>query len=576
MKLESLEIIKFRSILKSKITFNKINAIVGENNAGKTAILRALNAFFNYRQEEAKFLDKTHRYAIRSTTKFIITLQVIQKHTELVSYIENERIKIEFNFNYSQNKRAIYVLKTNSKQSVDDKFIENLKKYMDFVYIPASRNNNDLEWSNGSVFSKLVGDYASMYTKNRDTISKNAQVSANKLHDTILTKVEKQIEELYMHDNNLKFELRYVEPIEYSIFLSKLGIYVIDNEVNHPIMECGSGIKSLTVISLYRALASLNNSNFILGIEEPETNLHPQAQKRLIDSLKKNMQSNEIQTIFATHSTVIVDELNHEDIILVRRENDERRGFKSKITQLSNTFWEDYNIEDFKHYQFFRYKNSDFFFSKYVILAESPIDSQVIRKLIIDELKSEIFDISILNLDGVTNLKYPFFLLKSLEIPFTVVVDKDFFVEYKNKKLEESRNDRTGLPQYAKEIREDNEVLNSIFNRQKDKNELINKIGGNSKILSVFLEKFNMCSMNYCLEMDLSCSEKAREIYYSRLNMMPNEKTQKDLLINKKNAIKKVDTILRILEEIPKSSYPRSFLRIKNTIVSNVLMYFDR
>ena len=48
MKLVSADIENFRSIKKCSIHFNEITAIVGENNAGKSAVLRALNSFFNY------------------------------------------------------------------------------------------------------------------------------------------------------------------------------------------------------------------------------------------------------------------------------------------------------------------------------------------------------------------------------------------------------------------------------------------------------------------------------------------------------------------------------------------------
>ena len=41
---------------------------------------------------------------------------------------------------------------------------------------------------------------------------------------------------------------------------------------------------------LDRMLAKLNNVSIILGIEEPETNLHPQAQKKFIASLKDKRQ----------------------------------------------------------------------------------------------------------------------------------------------------------------------------------------------------------------------------------------------------------------------------------------------
>lgn len=53
MKLVSADIENFRSIKKCSIHFNEITAIVGENNAGKSAVLRALNSFFNYEFEEA-------------------------------------------------------------------------------------------------------------------------------------------------------------------------------------------------------------------------------------------------------------------------------------------------------------------------------------------------------------------------------------------------------------------------------------------------------------------------------------------------------------------------------------------
>ena len=130
---------------------------------------------------------------------------------------------------------------------------------------------------------------------------------------------------------------------------------------NYMLKECGSGTKSLTVIAMHRANALRNKTSIVLGIEEPETNLHPQAQKCLIMSLRDNRHDNETQAIFTTHSTVLIDTLRHENIVLVRRRPD-KRGFVSHIRQLPNDFWNKYNIEEYKHYQYFNYKNSDFFF----------------------------------------------------------------------------------------------------------------------------------------------------------------------------------------------------------------------
>lgn len=46
MRIDEIQIEKFRTFKKCNIRLNDINAIVGENNSGKTAILKALNAFF--------------------------------------------------------------------------------------------------------------------------------------------------------------------------------------------------------------------------------------------------------------------------------------------------------------------------------------------------------------------------------------------------------------------------------------------------------------------------------------------------------------------------------------------------
>lgn len=79
--------------------------------------------------------------------------------------------------------------------------------------------------------------------------------------------------------------------------------------------------------------------------------------------------------------------------------------------------------------------------------------------------------------------------------------------------------------------------------------------------------------MNYCLEMDLTCSSKARDEYYRLLNTIPQNKSQKFLLEKNGNAIKKIDKILHIIDTIPQRSYPESYLKIRNTLVEDINNY---
>ena len=70
--------------------------------------------------------------------------------------------------------------------------------------------------------------------------------------------------------------------------------------------------------------------------------------------------------------------------------------------------------------------------------------------------------------------------------------------------------------------------------------------------------------------MDLTCSSKARDMYYSMLNIMPENQTQKQLLTSNYKAIKRAERILKIVEELPKRNMPESYSKIKSAILSDI------
>ena len=229
-----------------------------------------------------------------------------------------------------------------------------------------------------------------------------------------------------MQNKSIDFQVGFPADLDYTVLLRTAMISLNEYGQNYLLQDCGSGTKSLAVIAMHRALALLNRTSIVLGIEEPEENLHPQAQKRFILSLKDGRHINETQSIFTTHSTVLVDSLRHDDIVLVRRKKD-KRGFVSEIAQLPDDFWKKYNIEEFKHYQYFNYKNSDFFFAKFIVIGESKNDCQVFESLITPNIGDKSSDVSYLDAGGINNIIYPYFLMKELRIPNILVVDRDYF-----------------------------------------------------------------------------------------------------------------------------------------------------
>lgn len=571
MKIKSISIENFRSIKNATINFNEITALVGENNAGKTAILRALNSVFNYEYENEFFLNSMHRYWKKTITKITIIFEEVPEKEIYMNKKKDGILRLRFQYSYSKsrNGRTLCCLIDNEKVNVDENFILELKKDIDFVYIPANRGGKDLTWSESSILARVVKAYLQDYTRNRDLLSNQVARMAKSIHKQVLTKLESELSQLNMVDDFGNYKLSFRESIDYKIFLDQINLY-LDDEESMPVSEYGSGVKSLTVIALHRMLAKLNNVSIILGIEEPETNLHPQAQKKFIASLKDKRQDCETQAIFATHSTVIVDALDHQDIVLVRREKDEKRGFHSSTSQLPVDFWTLHNIAELKHYNFFKYRNSDFFFAKYVVITESITDAQVIERLIEPQLGDLYYNVSVLNLDGVKNLQYPFFLLSDLGIPFTAVVDKDVFLPYKNGKLMDSRNSETFLPEYSNTLNRRNPVLNAVFNTEELKDKLEEYVNQSYTKFVNYIEKYNMLSMQYCLEMDLVATDKASELYYDHYNLLGEKRNRKSLLIERKDAIKDPTVLLEIFDRLNPSEYPFSFKKIKNILVKKI------
>src|SRR5690554_936382 len=75
VKLTNLEIKNFRAIKEANIDLNEINALVGQNGSGKSSILRALNAFFNFEEEVADFKIGNHAYGPNTQSVISVTFQ---------------------------------------------------------------------------------------------------------------------------------------------------------------------------------------------------------------------------------------------------------------------------------------------------------------------------------------------------------------------------------------------------------------------------------------------------------------------------------------------------------------------
>ena len=107
----------------------------------------------------------------------------------------------------------------------------------------------------------------------------------------------------------------------------------ISGDEDIPINKRGSGVKRLVLLNFFRAEAERrleqgDNTGIIYAIEEPETSQHSNNQQVLIRALKELSQAANTQVILTTHSSVIVKELNFDNIRLIY----DNEGEKSVLT----------------------------------------------------------------------------------------------------------------------------------------------------------------------------------------------------------------------------------------------------
>ncbi|MFD6607470.1 ATP-dependent endonuclease [Micromonospora chalcea] len=117
--------------------------------------------------------------------------------------------------------------------------------------------------------------------------------------------------------------------------LRLLGLFLEREGVSRPIAEQSDGLNALAAIAFYDLSASGAN---IVAIDEPETHLHPAAQRALADLLVRG----DNQKIVSTHSPFIVQRFDPEDVVAFSADRScrqLRRGTLSKTDKVLAQWW---------------------------------------------------------------------------------------------------------------------------------------------------------------------------------------------------------------------------------------------
>jgi predicted ATP-dependent endonuclease of OLD family len=333
-----------RSYLETSCEFRAFTVLVGENNEGKSSILKMIDKFINKtdetflsgqrrltKDEQAFWMpaNETRHKARRLTLNLNIPDGRIarsfggQEHVDLRMSISKSTMRARLNF--GPPKRG----ESHDNQAL--KLWKKLRKNMDVVLIPAVRD------ASSSGFAKRLEKHidetigTKLHQQGRGGSYKEYRTSLeimDKLEDIVsMNKQGLDISSAMMilkrmvKDSEIRFEANIDEVLNWI----KNGLYLTVSTGSHDILkvranEVGNGLQSIIDIAL--TVGSYGTSKqLLLMVEEPEAFLHPSAQRELIIGLQQSTKNQNRQIVVTTHSPLIIDETKYGDVILVRSQH---------------------------------------------------------------------------------------------------------------------------------------------------------------------------------------------------------------------------------------------------------------
>jgi len=464
MKLIKLRLKNFRSYReknsKEGITFRSgINLLVGENNAGKSNLLKALDLL----KGETQLTPNDYYGGIENEKEVCIELEVeftSREQKEILAFLmgnlkvsmtKTEKIQDDLSraeFSYSSKTGSmvrimqLYVkeaeARLDSDFSNDNYAIVPWKQILDaYSSSPDSSVSmiakTELEKSKSPTrirFNRNVGeDIYRLFRQELKIFSevrqrpggKNAKTlesyDGSLVADVLATlkmgsrQQRKKFESIKKEFNSLFPTLQLEVMSEAPDQPPKIVIEKTPIEYEVPIDRVGAGIGEM-VILLTHLIAS---KDMVFGLDMPELHFHPHSQRLLLDILRERSLKNQILII--THSPILLQSKEIGNIMIAR----EQKG-ETILTQLPNYY---FNVEEKNRLErnLIGY-NSEFFFSRASLIVEGPTEMGGMP-IFSKALEKDFDKCGVSMVQTGKHFDIMMKLLDGLRFPYVVMSDKD-------------------------------------------------------------------------------------------------------------------------------------------------------
>ncbi|MFW6713650.1 ATP-dependent nuclease [Acinetobacter pittii] len=454
IQLDTVRISGFRGIANIEMTLPRVTVLLGQNNAGKTSFIKALQLALG---DYSRFLSDEDFHINeqdQSQEKIIIDIRLIpiennmknaefsdawqqelgdkiqsqadgQQFVAIRTIAKPDRVKggyiIErYHLEAWPDSTNWYNASVNNNNKLNKKF-----ECIPFISIDAQRDiHNELKEK-----SSFVGRVLSSVEYNESDVAQLEQMVAD-INNAAIEKSD-PLKQLKNHLDTLNQSFSGTGQTELTPFPKKIrdlskrfSVHYGNSSRNSFSMEYhGMGTRSwasmLAVKAFTELLVDKHEKEFeplfpILAAEEPEAHLHPNAQRTLFEQLKKN----NTQIIISTHSPYLV---GMSDLINLRGLT-VRSGTSNCFQLISGLDPEDINILQREILRF----RGELLFSRALILFEGVTEEQIIPAMFKAYFGKSTFSLGI-NCISVGGKNYPPFIKMALSfgIPVLVISDSD-------------------------------------------------------------------------------------------------------------------------------------------------------
>lgn len=322
MRIKAFELTYIKSFKKLRFDLEKTSVLVGQNDHGKSSILKVLDIVLNQLDDETLKLGAIHPDLAERLLP-IFPIEAKARRITLIYEDAGAEKQLHITVRTDMTFTVLEMIKRNAKTTEAAlNALTSLRENNKFVLIPALRDASSPQFQRlfsdtlrehglAKMVPKRAGGMPKEYRalkKIRDSISKTIKPY---IDDALLPRIKKNFGFETQHELALRFDINVHDIGQWILDNLRLGFQLADNEdATIALSEAGSGVQSGVLLALHLlAQKAVENPSvqFILAVEEPEAFLHPQKQKELYQNIRST-QSENLKVIVTTHSPYIVAE----------------------------------------------------------------------------------------------------------------------------------------------------------------------------------------------------------------------------------------------------------------------------